>query len=94
MPSRRERGWLVACYFAAVCGWSTAGFTALLWASGAGRLYALIAALMVIMGTVNWLHAARLRRALSRHASGRCRVCGYDLRATPERCPECGAVTK
>ena len=37
-----------------------------------------------------WL-AGRYRRR-RRERSGHCAVCGYDLRATPERCPECGAV--
>jgi hypothetical protein len=44
---------------------------------------------LLAIGPTFWLIA--YRRRAKRARLGLCLNCGYDLRASPERCPECGA---
>jgi hypothetical protein len=64
-------------------------------AAGQGSLVMVLMPYWVLVGllligpavcVVRW--ASRRRR----FGEGRCQRCGYDLRASPEQCPECGAM--
>jgi hypothetical protein len=52
--------------------------------------YSFVAIVAALMAAFSALPAFRGRRRRARAAQGLCPACGYDLRASPERCPECG----
>jgi hypothetical protein len=61
------------------------GYTAPAW---------LLCACFSIYPVVQASRARRHLRMRRRRERGLCVVCGYDLRATPDRCPECGVVVR
>jgi hypothetical protein len=48
--------------------------------------------LAILLSILPLVLAASWIRQRRRNAEGNCPTCGYDLRASPERCPECGMV--
>lgn len=52
--------------------------------------YPLLAAATVMLPLAAVIRWARRRRKLLRERTGLCSRCGYDLRASAGRCPECG----
>jgi hypothetical protein len=49
--------------------------------------------LVALTSTPPLIALRRIRRRRREANRGHCPACGYDLRATPDRCPECGAVS-
>jgi hypothetical protein len=62
--------------------------------AGKGAQYEALIPLWVPIGLFALAPGIWLRSAVRRfrNRNGFCRECGYDLRATPNRCPECGKV--
>ena len=48
----------------------------------------------VLFAAMFWWSFLPLRRRRKRKKLGLCRKCGYDLRASKERCPECGMLVE
>jgi hypothetical protein len=57
--------------------------------------YQLVLVLTGILPAI-WIYHANQQRILrsQRKKAGLCIACGYDLRETPDRCPECGAAAE
>jgi hypothetical protein len=54
--------------------------------------YWFVCGLLLVLPAAETRRYYRRRREICRNRQYVCPTCGYDLRATPDRCPECGAI--
>ena len=81
-------GWAIFFWAASITG----AISALCVVSGPPGVARITLGILAIICWLVALVAKRKAAHLPQYPIGQCGVCGYDLRATPERCPECGAA--
>jgi len=77
--------------------WNKLGFGLKVSATSTTRLVSWMVpywAITLVLVTWPTVFFAWLARRAERRKQGMCDVCGYDLRASTERCPECGTAIK
>jgi hypothetical protein len=81
VAARHENSWMTSFGYWAAPGWNVHAIEYEIH-------YWPLTFLLAIAPATRVIAEFRRRRRL---AAGHCTSCGYDLRATPDRCPECGA---
>ena len=77
--------------FAGNLPWSSSNGTTTIVVRNVGLLFPQWSVALAAGAVIAWRGWAIVRRRRRIHSdTPRCVVCGYDLRATPDRCPECG----
>jgi hypothetical protein len=95
--------WKTVTIPTAITDWRHAGIVYLTWDSGDAtrKIPTALVVLPLWLPTVTFallpvsrglLLLKRRSRRGHRDRANLCQACGYDLRATPDRCPECGAI--
>jgi len=88
---QRHRKRMFFLYFAGFAAGIILGHFVLGWQGGSAVIFAfLVGYLGPLLGGL--FIELPVARRLFRERTALCVHCGYDLRATPFRCPECGAV--